>query len=77
MDVSATHKRAMGPEVVRAQRGTMVGRIECQRLTGLVLVHNAQDVIVGCYSARERLTQDASGWVIAWGDDLSALPFRP
>lgn len=77
MDVPATHERAMGPEVVRDQRGIMVGRIERQRLTGLVLDRDAQGVFVGRHSVRERLTRDASGWVIAWGDVLSALPFRP
>ncbi|KQT53192.1 hypothetical protein ASG52_25400 [Methylobacterium sp. Leaf456] len=77
MDVPAIYDTSPAEEVLRDRSGVIVGRIERHGLTGLVIARNAQGVIVGRYSAREGLTRDAFGRIIARGDVLSGLLFRP
>lgn len=77
MNVPALYDTSPAQEVLLDRRGVIVGRIERQKSSGIVIARNAQGVIVGRYNSREGLTRDASGRIVARGDVVSALLFRP
>ena len=70
-----TERAASGPLVLRDRRGTIIGRLEEQRLTGKVVARDARGVLVGVYDIRSNLTRDAAGRVLGSGNLLSALVF--
>ncbi len=63
-------------EVLRDNRGTIIGTVEPQRLTGKVVARDAHGVVVGSYDPRLNETRDARGRVIGRGNLLGALILR-
>ncbi len=60
-------------EVLRDQRGTILGALERQRLTGKVIARRPNGIVVGVYDPRSNETRDAHGRVIGRGNLLGAL----
>ncbi len=60
-------------EVLRDHRGTIIGVVEYQRLTGKVIARDARGVLLGIYDPRADETRDARGRVVARGNLLGAL----
>jgi len=75
MDASAYHQPAP-VQVLRDRRGQLIGRLEQQRSTGMVIARDAHGLRVGTYDPREGTTRDARGLVVARGDILPALLVR-
>ena len=73
MDTFVVEYVAQAPEVLRDYRGTILGRIENQRLTGKLVARDARGVIVGSYDSRSDDTRDAHGRVVGRGNLLGAL----
>ena len=67
---------ASSREVLRDHRGTIIGVLEPQRLTGKVIARDAQGVILGAYDPRLNETRDAHGRVIGRGNLLGAPLLR-
>jgi hypothetical protein len=63
-------------EVLSDLRGTIIGTVETQRLTGKVIARDARGVVVGTYDPRLNETRDARGRVIGRGNLLGALLLR-
>ena len=63
-------------EVLRDHRGTIIGTVEPQRLTGKVIARDARGVVVGSYDPRSNETRDTRGRVVARGNLLGALILR-
>ncbi len=63
-------------EVLRDNRGTIIGTVEPQRLTGKLVARDARSVVVGSYDPRLNETRDARGRVIGRGSLLGALLLR-
>jgi hypothetical protein len=76
MDISVIEIAAPAREVLRDHRGTIIGTIESQRLTGKVVARDARGVLVGTYDPRLNETRDARGRVIGRGNLLGALFLR-
>ena len=75
MDVTIMTIESTAParEVLRDQRGTIIGAVEPQRLTGKLIARDARGVVLGSYDPRLIETRDAQGRVIGRGDLLGAL----
>jgi hypothetical protein len=63
-------------EVLSDQRGTIIGTVEPQRLTGKLVARDARGVLLGTYNPRLNETRDARGRVIGRGNLLGALLLR-
>jgi hypothetical protein len=63
-------------QILRDQRGLVIGRLEEQRSTGKIVARNARGLLVGIYDPREGTTRDTRGLVIARGDVLAAILVR-
>lgn len=63
-------------EALRDHRGTIIGVLDPQRLTGKLIARDARGVIVGSYDPRLNETRDAHGRVIGRGNLLGALLLR-
>ena len=63
-------------EVLRDNRGTIIGTLEPQRVTGKVIARDARGVVVGSYDPRLNETRDARGRVVGRGNLLGALLLR-
>jgi hypothetical protein len=63
-------------EVLRDHRGTVIGTLEPQRLTGRVVARDARGVLVGTYDGRLNETRDARGRVVGRANLLGALLLR-
>jgi hypothetical protein len=73
MDVPVIEIAAPAREVLRDHRGTIIGTLEPQALTGKVLARDARGVVGGTYDPRLNETRDAHGRVIGRGNLLGAL----
>ena len=60
-------------DVVRDHRGTVIGRVEAQRLTGKLIARDSRGVLVGTYDPHSNETRNASGRLIGRGNVLGAL----
>jgi hypothetical protein len=60
-------------EVLRDRRGTIIGRIEHQRLTAKFVLRDHRGVVLGTFDPRSNETRDKSGRVIGRGNLLGAL----
>lgn len=60
-------------ETIRDARGTIVGVIERQRLTGNLVARDRHGAIVGAYEERSRTTRDAHGRIVGRTNLLPAL----
>jgi hypothetical protein len=60
-------------EVVRDRRGTIMGALERQRLTGKLVARDARGVLVGTYDPRSNETRDRHGRVVGRGNLLGAF----
>ncbi len=76
MDAPVIAITAPAREVLRDHRGTIIGTVEPQRLTGKVVARDARGVVVGTYDPRLNETRDAHGRVIGRGNLLGALLLR-
>lgn len=63
-------------ETIRDARGTIVGVIERQRLTGNLVARDRHGTIVGAYEERSRTTRDAYGKVVGRTNLLPTLLFQ-
>ncbi len=63
-------------EVLRDSRGTIIGTVEPQRLTGKLVARDARGMVVGSYDPRLNETRDARGQVMGRGKLLGALLLR-
>ena len=63
-------------EVLRDHRGTIIGTVEPQRLTGKLVARDARGVLLGSFNPRLNETRDARGRVIGRGNLLGALLLR-
>ncbi|WP_460452340.1 hypothetical protein [Alsobacter sp. SYSU BS001988] len=59
--------------VIRDQRGVVIGRLEPQRLTGKTVARDRRGRILGSFDPREGLTRDAVGRVLGRGNLLPGL----
>ena len=75
MDASAHHEAAPA-QIIRDQRGLVLGRIERLASTGKFVARDARGLVVGTYDTRECATRDAHGLIIARADILAALLVR-
>jgi hypothetical protein len=64
---------APATEVLRDQRGAIIGRVENQRLTGKLVMRDQRGVVLGMYDPRQNETRDAHGRVIGRGNLLGML----
>ena len=76
MDVPVIEIVAPAREVLRDYRGTIIGNLEHQRLTGKVIARSRNGVVVGVYDPRSNETRDARGRVVSNGNLLGALLLR-
>lgn len=60
-------------ETIRDARGTIVGVIERQRLTGNLVARDRNGTIIGVYEERSRTTRDAHGRLVGTTNLLPAL----
>jgi hypothetical protein len=60
-------------EVLRDHKGTIIGTLEPQRLTGNLIARDARGVLVGTYHPRSNETRDARGRVVGRANLLGAL----
>ena len=74
--VTIIENTAPAPEVLRDHRGTVIGRLESQRLTGKLIARDARGVMLGSYDPRLNETRDARGRVIGRGNVLGTLIVR-
>ena len=63
-------------QTLRDVRGTLIGTLERQRLTGKVVARDAQGRLIGSFEERSNTTRDASGRLVARGNLLPALLLR-
>ena len=74
MDADLVHVQEQpAREALRDARGTIVGVIERQRLTGNLVARNRHGTIVGAYEERSRTTRDAHGRIVGRTNLLPAL----
>ena len=76
MDVPVIEIAAPAREVLRDHRGTIIGTVEPQRLTGKVVAKDARGILVGTYDTRLNESHDAHGRVIGRENLLGALLLR-
>jgi hypothetical protein len=76
MDTPVAVERPAAREVLRDHRGTIIGTVEPQRLTGKVIAQDNRGVLVGTYDRHSNETRDARGRVVARGNLLGALILR-
>ncbi len=76
MDAPVIAITAPAREVLRDHRGTIIGTVEPQRLTGRVVARDAHGILVGTYDPRLNETRDTRGRVIGRGNLLGALLLR-
>jgi hypothetical protein len=76
MDAPVIEIVAPAREVLRDHKGTIIGTVEPQRLTGKVVARDARGILVGTYDPRLKETRDARGRVIGRGNLLGALQPR-
>ena len=76
MDTPVIKIAAPAREVLRDHRGTIIGTVESQRLTGKLVARDARGVVVGSYDPRLNETRDARGRVIGRGNLLGGLLLR-
>ncbi len=60
-------------EDVRDHRGTIIGRLERQNLTGRMIVRDRRGLVLGSYDSRSGETRDARGQLVGRGNLLGAL----
>ena len=60
-------------EDVRDQRGTIIGRMERQNLTGRMIVRDRRGVVLGSYDPRSNETRNARGQLVGRGNLLGVL----
>jgi hypothetical protein len=63
-------------EVLRDHRGSIMGALERQRLTGKVVARSPNGIVVGVYDPRANETRDSHGRVVGRGNLLGALLLR-
>ncbi len=63
-------------EVLRDHRGTIMGTLEPQRLTGKVIARSPRGIVLGVYDSRSNETRDSHGRVVGRGNLLGALLLR-
>ena len=74
MDVALVQVRhEPARETIRDARGTIVGVIERQRLTGNLVARVRHGTIMGVYEERSRTTRDAHGRLVGTTNLLPAL----
>ncbi len=76
MDAPVIEIAAPAREVLRDHRGTRIGTVEPQRLTGKLVARDARGVLLGTYNPRLNETRDARGRVIGRGNLLGAIFLR-
>ena len=76
MDVPVIEIAAPAREVLRDHRGTVIGILEHQRLTGKVIARSRSGVVVGVYDPRSNETRDSHGRVVGRGNLLGAFLLR-
>jgi hypothetical protein len=76
MDAPVIEIAAPTRAVLHDPRGTIIGTVEPQRLTGKVFARDARGILVGAYDPRLNETRDAHGRVIGRGNLLGALLLR-
>lgn len=78
MDAVVQYELAAAREVVRERRGTVLGFIQQQSLTGKQVARNKHGKVAGVYDPSSGETRDARGQFVARGNLLPALLFtRP
>ncbi len=60
-------------EDVRDQRGTIIGRVERQNLTGRMIVRDHRGIVLGWYDLCSNETRNARGQLVGRGNLLSVL----
>ena len=55
-------------EDVRDHRGTIIGRVERQNLTGRMVVRDHRGIVPGSYDAHSNETRDARGQLVGRGN---------
>lgn len=63
-------------EVIRDNRGIVIGTIERPRQTGKAIARDRHGIIVGVYEERLRTTRDAHGRLVGRANLLPALLFQ-
>jgi hypothetical protein len=71
--IMTVQSATLAREVLRDHRGTTIGRVKLQRLTGKLIARDAHGVVVGTYDPRSNETRDVHGRVIGRGNLLGAL----
>ena len=73
MDVPVIEIAAPAREVLCDHRGTIIGTLETQRLTGKVVARSPRGIVVGVYDPRSNETRDSHSRVVGRGNLLGAL----
>ncbi|SFC22592.1 hypothetical protein SAMN05428997_10526 [Bosea sp. CRIB-10] len=73
--VQAQFEQAPAREVIRDQRGTIVGTIERLKLTGKLIARTKQGTLAGVYDPRSGETRDHRGRLIGQSNLLPVLLF--
>ena len=60
-------------EDLRDHRGTIIGRVERQNLTGRMIVRDHRGIVLGSYDPRSNETRNARGQLVGRGNLLSVL----
>jgi hypothetical protein len=76
MDVPVIEIAAPAREVLRDHRGSIIGTLERQSLTGRVIARSSNGIVVGVYDPRSNETRDSHGGVVGRGNLLGALLLR-
>ena len=58
---------------LRDHRGTIIGRVERQNLTGRMIVRDHRGIVLGSYDLRSNEARDARGQLVGRGNLLSVL----
>ncbi len=73
--VQVQFEQAPAREVIRDQRGTIVGTIERQSLAGKLIARTRQGALAGIYDPRSGETRDQRGRLIGRSNLLPVLLF--
>ncbi len=60
-------------EDVRDHRGTIIGKVERQNLTGRLIVRDRRGIVLGSYDPRSNETRNARGQLVGRGNLLGVL----
>ena len=71
--IAAQVEQAPARQTLRDARGTLIGTLEHQRLTGKIVARDARGRLVGTFDERSGATRNARGRLIGRGNLLSAL----